>query len=60
MRKIIENIDYILEKLNEEKFIFSTYYGYKTKVLTLEGTADELFKIENKKRLTRERVRQLI
>ncbi len=60
-KKIIENIDYILEKLNErEKFIFSTYYGYKTKVLTLEGTADELFKIENKKRLTRERVRQLI
>ena len=33
----------------KEKNYISTYYGYKTKVLTLEGTADELFKLKIKK-----------
>ena len=58
---IIQNIEFFYKELKDrEKFIFEKYYGYKTEVLTLEKTAEELFKIEKTKRLTRERIRQLI
>ena len=58
---IIQNIEFFHNELNNrEKFIFDKYYGYKTEVLTLEKTAEELFKIEKTKKLTRERIRQLI
>ena len=58
---IIENIEFIYKELSErEKFIFDKYYGYKTEVLTLEKTAEELSKIEKTKKLSRERIRQLI
>ncbi len=58
---IIKNIDNLLVNLNDrERIIFSSYYGYKTKVCTLEETATELAKLEKKGRITRERVRQLV
>ncbi len=58
---IIQNIEFFHNELNNrEKFIFDKYYGYKTEVLTLEKTAEELFKIEKTKKVTRERIRQLI
>ncbi len=58
---IIKNIDNLLVNLNDrERIIFSSYYGYKTKVCTLEETATELAKFEKKGRITRERVRQLV
>ncbi len=58
---IIENINSLFNNLNQrEKIIFSSYYGYKTKVLTLEETADELAKQEKKGKVTRERIRQII
>lgn len=58
---IIKNIEIFFSELNErEKFIFSSHYGYKKEILTLEETAKELFKIENTRLLTRERIRQLL
>ncbi len=60
-KNIIQNIEFFHNELNNrEKFIFDKYYGYKTEVLTLEKTAEELFKIEKTKKVTRERIRQLI
>lgn len=60
-QNIIRNVEIFYSELNDrEKFIFSTHYGYKTNVLTLEKAADGLYEIEKTKRVTRERIRQII
>lgn len=60
-KSIIKNIEtFFLTLNNRDKIIFSSYYGYKTEILTLESTADKISKIENKTRVSRERVRQLL
>tara|TARA_B100000029_G_scaffold516131_1_gene627119 strand:+ start:2884 stop:4809 length:1926 start_codon:yes stop_codon:yes gene_type:complete len=58
---IIQDISSMISNFNaREKFIFISHFGYKTKVLTLEKTSEELVKLDSKTKLSRERIRQIL